>query len=191
MNIKQRTFAILVLITSLVMSGCGPGQLFGPTLTPTLPPTPTSTLTPTPIPSPTINPLPPLSMDAGDCNSMEQDSSIGMGRTVLVKGNLTIPAGSFELNADQYEIWLTNSPYLDDDKVRLDVLIPGGNKPNSMFFDDQKVPRIINNTGEILNWQKQNGYDVYKTYQQLTVTGIWQGKCPFKIDKIEWYFLHK
>ncbi len=121
---------------------------------------------------------------------MEQDSSIGLGRIVLVKGNLSVPAGSFELNANQYEIWLTESPYLGYDAVKLDVLIPGGNKSNSMFFDEQGVPRIKNNSGEILNWQQENGYDVYKTYQQLIVTGIWQGKCPLKIDKIEWYFLY-
>ena len=32
MNIRQQTIAILVLVMSLVISGCGPGQLLGPTL---------------------------------------------------------------------------------------------------------------------------------------------------------------
>ncbi len=41
MNTKQRTLTILILVTSLVMSGCGQGQLFGPTITPTPSPTPT------------------------------------------------------------------------------------------------------------------------------------------------------
>lgn len=41
---KQRLAMVLVLLMSLVISGCGPGQLFGPT------PTPTPTLTPTPTP---------------------------------------------------------------------------------------------------------------------------------------------
>lgn len=49
MNTKQRTISILILVMSLVISGCGPGQVFGPTLTPTPSPTETSspTLTPT------------------------------------------------------------------------------------------------------------------------------------------------
>jgi len=42
---------ILVVISSLV-SSCGPGQLFGPTITPS----PTATLTPTVTPSPTLTP---------------------------------------------------------------------------------------------------------------------------------------
>ena len=44
MTTGQRTFAICSLLLSLCVSGCGPGQLLGPTLTPT----PTGTFTPTP-----------------------------------------------------------------------------------------------------------------------------------------------
>jgi hypothetical protein len=52
MNTNQRSLAILVLVVSLAISGCGPGQSFGPTLTPTptLVPVPTSTPTLTPDP---------------------------------------------------------------------------------------------------------------------------------------------
>jgi hypothetical protein len=73
MNTKQQTLAILMFLTiSLVMSGCGPGQLLGPTITPsptnTPPPTPTSTptptftltLTPTLTPSPTFTQTPTI-----------------------------------------------------------------------------------------------------------------------------------
>jgi hypothetical protein len=57
MNPHQRTLAILVfLIFSLVMSGCGPGQLFSPTFTPS----PTNTLIPTFTPTPTMTPSPTL-----------------------------------------------------------------------------------------------------------------------------------
>jgi hypothetical protein len=35
MYIKQQTAMVLVLLMSLIISGCGPGQLFGPTPTPT------------------------------------------------------------------------------------------------------------------------------------------------------------
>jgi len=50
----QQTSTILIFTISLVISGCGPGQLFGPTLTPT----PTNTLTPTSTPIPTSTPMP-------------------------------------------------------------------------------------------------------------------------------------
>jgi hypothetical protein len=46
-----------------------------------------------------------------------------------------LPAGSFDLNADHYLLWLTESPYLGYDAIKLDVMILGGDKPNSMFFD--------------------------------------------------------
>ena len=50
MNTKQRTVMIFVLLLSLATSSCAPGQLFGPTVTPT----PTSTSTPTPLPTSTL-----------------------------------------------------------------------------------------------------------------------------------------
>lgn len=64
MNTKQRTIAICFLAMSLLDTGCGPGQLLGPTLTPTPTPTlmptpmPTSTNTPTPTSTPTVTPSP-------------------------------------------------------------------------------------------------------------------------------------
>jgi len=54
MNTKQRIMAICFLVMSLLISGCGAGQLSGPTLTPT--PTPTSSPTPTRTPTPTQTP---------------------------------------------------------------------------------------------------------------------------------------
>jgi alpha-tubulin suppressor-like RCC1 family protein len=79
MNTKQRAGAILFLAMILAVSGCGPGQLFGPavtpmptfTLTPTRTPTPTptftltptSTSTPTPIPTITPTPVPVTILD--------------------------------------------------------------------------------------------------------------------------------
>jgi len=43
MNAKQRTTVVLVILINLAVTGCGPGQLFGPTSVPptvTLPPGP-------------------------------------------------------------------------------------------------------------------------------------------------------
>lgn len=58
MKTKQYYALISLLLVSLIASGCGPGQVFGPTITPTatLTPVPTSTSTPTPTftPNPTV-----------------------------------------------------------------------------------------------------------------------------------------
>ncbi len=75
MKAKQRSkiydssFGVVILI-SLIVSGCAPGKLFGPTLTPTLVPTSTftptltstatSTSTPTPTNTPSPTPQPTL-----------------------------------------------------------------------------------------------------------------------------------
>jgi len=57
---KLRFASILAAILSLVMVSCGPGQVFGPTFTPTatITPTPTSTLSPTATPTQTATPTP-------------------------------------------------------------------------------------------------------------------------------------
>jgi hypothetical protein len=51
MNTKQRVTVVLVLAISLIVSSCAPGQLFGPTITPT------PTLTATPRPTATLVPV--------------------------------------------------------------------------------------------------------------------------------------
>lgn len=60
MNTWKRISVILILGLSLVVSACGPGQIFSPTFTPTptITLTPTSTPTPTPTPTPTLTPSP-------------------------------------------------------------------------------------------------------------------------------------
>ena len=54
MNVKQRFLGFFILILSLALSGCGPGQFLGPTMTPTPSFTPTPTLTPTPTATPSF-----------------------------------------------------------------------------------------------------------------------------------------
>ncbi len=51
MNTKQRTTMILVILLSLALSSCAPGQLFGPTAMPTLTSTPAATSTPASTPT--------------------------------------------------------------------------------------------------------------------------------------------
>lgn len=55
---KKAIPTICFLILSLIVSGCGPGGLFGPTMTPIPTITPTSTSTPVPTSTPT--PLPSI-----------------------------------------------------------------------------------------------------------------------------------
>lgn len=53
---KKTTSIIYVLLFALIFTGCGPGQLFGPTVTPTSTATATPTNTPTPSPTFTLTP---------------------------------------------------------------------------------------------------------------------------------------
>src|SRR5689334_18413961 len=54
-------FMVFSLVVSVMLSACGPGQLLGPTLTPTptitLTPLPSPTFTPTPLPTATPTPV--------------------------------------------------------------------------------------------------------------------------------------
>jgi hypothetical protein len=64
MSIKSKVIAVLIFAFSLLLSGCGSGQLFGATVTPTPTTTntptftPTATATQTPTPTPTMTPTP-------------------------------------------------------------------------------------------------------------------------------------
>lgn len=59
---KVRIFSLSLLILSVLLSGCGPGQFLGPTVTPTATMTPIPTATPTPTktstPTSTLTPTP-------------------------------------------------------------------------------------------------------------------------------------
>jgi len=89
-----RNCLLSIVTVSLLVSGCGPGQLFGPTLTPTptttltptLTPTPTLTLTPTLTFTPTITPTPTPVAATLDDNLCE------------IKGSFTLD-GTLSLNA--------------------------------------------------------------------------------------------
>jgi hypothetical protein len=79
MNTNQRTVIVLVLLTILMISGCGSGQLFGPT------PTPTPTLTITPKPTMTLIPTAvATATDTGPQEISYTDVDDYMGETVKV-----------------------------------------------------------------------------------------------------------
>lgn len=57
---KYPQWGLFLIVITILLSGCGPGQLFGPTITPTSTQTPIPpTFTPTPVP-PTATPTPTL-----------------------------------------------------------------------------------------------------------------------------------
>ena len=55
---KKKYVSICFLFLALFLLGCGPGQLFGPTVTPTFTLTPVPTSTPTLVPTATSTPTP-------------------------------------------------------------------------------------------------------------------------------------
>jgi hypothetical protein len=71
MKTKLQIAAIFLLILSSFISGCGSGQLFGPTPTPTFTPTLTSTPTPTSTSTPTVTPTPTAGRIQGKVYWME------------------------------------------------------------------------------------------------------------------------
>jgi hypothetical protein len=196
----------LLVCGSLVLASCAPGQLFGPTLTPTstdtptpsntptptntpMPtntptpsntPTPTNTATPTNTPAPTLSPTPtlvPVQVSVANCST----ANIQQGRGVWSKGYLVVPAGSYNRNASSYSIWLRATQFGD---ARMTVKVLGGDKSNSMYFASGK-PHIKDNRGRIIPWVSQGGREIYITNRSVTVRGTWLGECSVEIKVIE------
>jgi len=90
-NIKS--IAVCILPFSMLLTGCGPGQLFGPTTTPSLTPTltPTATLTATPTLTPTPVPVcnPGTTVEGAMDNGLLGHLDILNVSTTLVGTNLT------------------------------------------------------------------------------------------------------
>jgi hypothetical protein len=74
-KIKLATI-ILLLVSSAFLSACGPGRLFGPTLTPT----PTNTSTPTLTSTPTITPSPTITPTATSTTQPTPDCLAASGK---------------------------------------------------------------------------------------------------------------
>ncbi len=106
MDTSAKAVTVCLLALSLLVSGCGPGQVFGPTITPTVtatststptltpvPPTPTFTSTPTPIPGPEPIVYLPTVADLPQCKWIEY--SVGMTSARLLcnlPGNINLSA---------------------------------------------------------------------------------------------------
>jgi len=127
------------------------------TLTPSQTMTCTQTLTVTPSKTATITPTSTL----GRC---EQE-----GEKFELEGYLALLEGSFTLDALSYIIALY---YEKTGSDRIMVKIPGGNKNDSLYFQN-KIPYIRNHYGAIIPWITQGGYTTYKTANKVTITGTY------------------
>ena len=152
MNIKQRTSTIFLLVMSMFISGCGSGQLFSSTLTPTptftLTPTPTLTLTPTPIiiPTSTITPLPTQI----PCLSPRQE----------IFGSWAMDFESDIL------IWTFNS----DGSFSIETKSTGGKSLGTyQLLDNNKINMTFTDKSGSLSWSGGGG-QIYFAVQENTLT---------------------
>ena len=121
MNTKQGTTMILVLLLSLVMSSCAPGQIFGPTVTPTSTSTPLPTDTPTIIPSTPTPALPTYSdvlktYPAGtDLCSTDAQISVASDGSLALSGSASYSdAGGIQYQCYGTKITIVGTVTLDD-----------------------------------------------------------------------------
>ncbi len=109
-------FLIVLIAFSLIATSCGPGQLFGPTITPTptntLTPTPTSTITPSPTSTPTPTATPSPTPSCAVKNGKWESNEVGTGRATgpiftFTVENCQITQASFWANlAPGVTFWL-------------------------------------------------------------------------------------
>jgi len=129
---------------------------------------------PTHTPSPT---LPPVEVSVANCAS----AAVQPGQGVWVNGYLTVPSGSYRLNASFYRIWLEASQLSD---VRMDVRINGGRGSSSMYFSYGK-PNITDNQGQVIPWLTRGTQEIYVTSRLVTIRGTWLEDCYVKIEVVE------
>jgi hypothetical protein len=180
----KELITVCSLTLSLMISGCGPGQLFGPTLTPTSTPTftptltPTATVTPTPTltptatqtPRPTKTPIPPKSGRwSGTSPGWDPPLTIRFDvvNNSIKNFRMVIPRG-FQQCVVKGETALTLSPS-GDNKYIFTI---------TLAFPDQEVFGLFETsstvTGKVgLNWSC-DGVDM--SLGRLNVSTKWQAK---------------
>ena len=100
MNTKWLMIAICLLVISMSVAGCGPGQLLGPTVTPTASATPAPTFTPTP-----------------DFPTFTKDKGLEISNTSEITGEGLI---SFDVGASANSLQITingNMPVIDPEAI--------------------------------------------------------------------------
>lgn len=124
MNIKHRStsiccWIICLIVGSLAISSCGPGQLLGPTLTPTPTNTPTSTATPLPTNTPTSTatslptntPKPPKASFTAQLSVSAEVPAWATGRY-----HVTVDDGIFEYS-NGAQAWAGSSIYVAETEL--------------------------------------------------------------------------
>lgn len=150
MNKKTSTFSALFvgfLVIILITSGCGPGQLLGPTLTPspTITLTPLPTQTPTETLTPTETPLPPTATFTPTPAPQPVLLRRKCGRDYLVKPNepIQIFYGGWGVKgkelADQWSTALIVEMTIDGEAVSGELQAPTDTLPYNCTTDVENV----------------------------------------------------
>ena len=128
---RQLAVACAVAVAGLLLTACGAGQMFGPTVTPTLTFTPTATLRPLPTNTATSSSTPeatstPRATPTPACLTWDQVDKSLEGKTVCVKGTV---AAARDVNAGGY--YMQFRVFFSD-------------KPNTFFFADpySRYPKL-------------------------------------------------
>ncbi|MEI8133273.1 MAG: zinc ribbon domain-containing protein, partial [Leptolinea sp.] len=100
---------------------------------------PENLITQTVTPAPSRTPV-SVQISIGGC----KNTNIKIGSSVYAAGYLVIPVGTYNLNGFQYSIWLRDNQIKGN---TLNLSIPGGDRPNSMYFDIEKTARINDSFG--------------------------------------------
>ena len=100
MNGRSATIVLILIILSMVLSSCAPGQVLGPSLTPTAVPTDTATATPLPTftPAPTETPLPtstpiPFIIQDAKFQKYQKQCSTNVNFTAVSGDSFTLTGG--------------------------------------------------------------------------------------------------
>ena len=91
------------------------------------------------------------------------------GETFELSGYLSLLEGGYNLDASSYIIAFYFEKESSD---RIMVKIQGGNKKDSLYFDQRK-PYIRNHFNAIIPWKTQGGMTIYKTANEVTITGVY------------------
>ena len=137
---KKNISIICCLIINLIISGCGPGQLLGPTLTltPTITPTFTPSATPTVTftPTPTLTPTPSCSVQNG----------VWSGEVVVFAVyNCAITDVEFFINTGNgfLEVSMNNSiPIVNDEFQSSFTTVNTGLQSSSTMMEFRVCPKI-------------------------------------------------
>jgi len=172
MNKKMGIMAVLsMLLSSCVLPKPFISLIATDTPTPSQTSTPTRTQTQTR--SPTSTSTQALTIKPSKTFTLTLKPTLGTcereGESFELSGYLALLEGSFTLDASSYIIALYFEKTGSD---RIMVKIQGGNKSDSMYFQN-KTPNIRNHYGAIIPWMTQGGVTTYKTAYEVTITGTY------------------